>query len=199
MKKLILYPLIIISFLLLTIFIFLSTIGYETSKLNGLIQKEAKKIDDSLNFNLKKIKIKIDPKNFNLYLTVKNPNIVYKDIELSVKEIKTFVKLTSILSINLKINKVFIEVGKTPISQIKKIIIAAKPSNFKDYVLNNVENGNLSSNLDLELDDKFNLIDYKISGYANNIIDFLVANQYQDFCTVTNPTGITTDLGTIPV
>lgn len=177
MKKLILYPLIIISFLLLTIFIFLSTIGYETSKLNGLIQKEAKKIDDSLNFNLKKIKIKIDPKNFNLYLTVKNPNIVYKDIELSVKEIKTFVKLTSILSINLKINKVFIEVGKTPISQIKKIIIAAKPSNLKDYVLNNVENGNLSSNLDLELDDKFNLIDYKISGYANNIIAKIYKNK----------------------
>lgn len=38
-----------------------------------------------------------------------------------------------------------------------------------------------------------------ITGSANNMIDFLVANQDQDFGTVTNPTGITTDLGTIPV
>jgi len=38
-----------------------------------------------------------------------------------------------------------------------------------------------------------------ITGSANNMIDFLVANQDQDFGSVITPTGITTDLGTISV
>ena len=122
MKKIFFYLFIILLFLLFLIFIFLATTGYETSRFNNLINVEAKKIDNNLNIDLKKILIKIDPKNLNLYLKTNKPKIIYQKIDLPIKEIKTYIKLMPLIKTNLIIEKILIETEEIPVNQFKKLI-----------------------------------------------------------------------------
>lgn len=169
MKKIFVYLFIILLFLLFLIFIFLATTGYETSRFNNLINVEAKKIDNNLNIDLKKILIKIDPKNLNLYLKTNKPKIIYQKIDLPIKEIKTYIKLMSLIKTNLIIEKILIETEEIPVNQFKKLIKNSKPSNFKNFILNNLKHGSIKSNLDLKLSNNFKLIEYFIKGYGSGL------------------------------
>ena len=169
MKKYFIYPFIFLIFLIFLIFIYLSTAGYETNKLNNLVNIEAKKIDTNLNFDLKKILIKIDPKNFNLYLKTSNPQIVYQEIDVPVEEIKTYIKLIPLIKTHLVIEKVLIKTKVISINQFKNFVRNSKPSNFKNFILNKLENGNIKFDLDLKLSKDLKLIEYFVKGYGSDI------------------------------
>ena len=169
MKKYFFYPFIFLIFLIFFIFIYLSTAGYETNKLNNLVNIEAKKIDTNLNFDLKKILIKIDPKNFNLYLKTSNPQIVYQEIDVPVEEIKTYIKLIPLIKTHLVIEKVLIKTKVISINQFKNFVRNSKPSNFKNFILNNLQNGIIKFDLDLKLSKDLKLIEYFVKGYGSDI------------------------------
>jgi hypothetical protein len=169
MKKYFVYPFIFLIFLIFFIFIYLSTAGYETNKLNNLVNIEAKKIDTNLNFDLKKILIKIDPKNFNLYLKTSNPQIVYQEIDVPVEEIKTYIKLIPLIKTHLVIEKVLIKTKVISINQFKNFVRNSKPSNFKNFILNNLQNGIIKFDLDLKLSKDLKLIEYFVKGYGSDI------------------------------
>ena len=86
------------TFFLIIIFIivvggYLSTIGYETTKFNQLIRDEIKEKDPNIEVLIKKIKIKLDLKKFNLFLTTTEPKIIYQDVKIPVLDIKAYFKL----------------------------------------------------------------------------------------------------------
>ena len=147
MKKYFVYSFIFLISLIFFIFIYLSTAGYETNKLNNLVNIEAKKIDSNLNIDLKKILIKIDPKNFNLYFKTSNPQIIYQKIDVPVGEIKTYIKLIPLIKTHLVIEKVLIETKVISADQFKNFVRNSKPSNFKNFILNNLKHGSIKSNL----------------------------------------------------
>ena len=169
MKKYFVYPFIFLIFLIFFIFIYLSTAGYETNKLNNLVNIEAKKIDTNLNFDLKKILIKIDPKNFNLYLKTSNPQIVYQEIDVPVEEIKTYIKLIPLIKTHLVIEKVLIKTKVISINQFKNFVRNSKPSNFKNFILNNLQNKIIKFDLILKLSKDLKLIEYFVKGYGSDI------------------------------
>jgi len=174
MKKIILSFFSLILFFILAIFIFLSTRGYETDKFNDFISKEIEKKESNLNVNLKKIKVKINLKNISLFLSTKSPEITLQNIELPISELSVYLDFLSIFKQNLQIKRVVIFTDELDISDFKKVVTRIKPSNFKSFILNNIEKGKLKNNFDLTFGENFELTSYKIKGYLKKT-DILLA------------------------
>jgi hypothetical protein len=178
MKKYFVYSFIFLISLIFFIFIYLSTAGYETNKLNNLVNIEAKKIDSNLNIDLKKILIKIDPKNFNLYFKTSNPQIIYQKIDVPVGEIKTYIKLIPLIKTHLVIEKVLIETKVISADQFKNFVRNSKPSNFKNFILNNLQNGIIKFDLELKLSKDLKLVKYFVKGYGSDIKINILKDKY---------------------
>ena len=87
MKRIILSFLIFIFLILTVVVFFLATKGYETDRFNKLISNEIVKKEKNLNVDLTKIKVKIDLKNLNLFLSTKNPKISFHNDDLPISEL----------------------------------------------------------------------------------------------------------------
>ena len=72
MKKILLRGIFLISFLIIGIIIYLSTIGYQTSQFNNLIYERIKLLNNNLNLEIKKIKIKLNIRDFTFIYRLKN-------------------------------------------------------------------------------------------------------------------------------
>ena len=170
MKKFI-YSLILIL-LSLTVFavIYLSTIGVETSKFNNIIISKIKEKDPNIQLSLNKIKIKFDLKNIQIYLTTLEPKILYQDIKIPITEINIYSKISSILRTRNEINQIILSIKNFNIADIQKLAVRIKPSNFKTYLLNNLNNGKIEKVLiDVKLDSDFNIASYKVNGSVKKI------------------------------
>ena len=82
MKKFILTIFVLLLIILLGIIVLLSTKGYETSRFNSFISQQIKKTEPDLDFDLNKIKIKINLKELDLFLSTKDPIAKYKNYYL---------------------------------------------------------------------------------------------------------------------
>ena len=65
------------------------------------------------------------------------------------------------------IEKVSVLSNELDIERIKEIVKYSKPSNFKRFLLNEVKNGQLNFNLDLDLKEN-QIINYEINGFVKN-------------------------------
>ena len=161
---------LIFIFLFTLLIIYFSTIGLETSKFNNLIIKEIKEKDSKIELELKKIKIKLDIKTFQLFLSTKNPKFIYENIKIPITEIKIFSKINKVIFSNIEVTQIVFRVKKLKIEDVQKIAIRIKPSNFKTYLLNNINSGEIEDALfDLNLDSSFKLVDYKVRGTIKKI------------------------------
>ena len=159
-----------IIFLFILAVIYLSTFGFETSKFNNLIIKEIQKKEPNTELQLKKIYIKLDLKKIQLFLSTKNPIIVYQDTRIPITEVKIYSGISKILYSKFEINKVNFRIKKFKIKDIQKIAIRIKPSNFKTYLINNLSEGEVEKALiDLNFDKDFKLIDYTAKGSIKKV------------------------------
>ena len=152
---------------------FLATKGYETDRFNKFISNEIEKKEKNLNVDLTKIKVKIDLKNLNLFLSTKNPKITFYNANLPISEFSVYLDFLSVFKKNPRIKKTLVMTEEVDILDFKKAVIRIKPSNFKSFILNNVQKGKLKSDIDLSFGDNFEINDYKIKGYLKNT-DFLI-------------------------
>ena len=165
MKK-ILYSIFFIFVILSTSIIFyLSTTGLKTSKFNDLIINEVEKKDPRVKLELKKIKIKLDLRKVQLFLSTNSPKIEYQDLKIPITEIKIYSKLKKILNSKIHVERIVFTIEKLKIQDIQKVAIRIKPSNFKTYLLNNLDSGELKkTSFDLDLDENFRITDFKVNG-----------------------------------
>ncbi len=162
MKKIILLPIFFILSVIILVSGYLSIFGYETDKFNPVLEKRITSNITNSNINLNKIKIKIDVKNFSFFVTTTNPNIEYYGNEVNINKIDAYINLKSLLIGKPKIDKINISSNEIKANEIKNIIKYQKPSNFKRFFLNDVEDGKITFKIDL------NLIDNKIRNYEIN-------------------------------
>ena len=163
------FSLILISLIILFT-AYLSTVGLETSKFNNLIINEIKKREPNVQLSLNKIKIKFDLKKIQIYLSTVNPLIIYQNIKIPIKEINLYTKIISILKSKNEINQAIISVENFNVGDIQKLATRIKPSNFKTYLLNNVNSGEVEKILiNVKLGENFNINDYKISGSLKKV------------------------------
>ena len=165
MKKFLYSIFIIIIFLFAAVVLFLSTIGLETSKFNNLIIKEIAKKDSKTKIELEKIKIKLDLKKFQLFLSTNNPKIVHQDVKIPITEVKIYSKINKILNSKIEINQIIFSIKNFEIKDLQKVAVRIKPSNFKTYLLNNLEGGKIEkAAFDLSINKNFKILNYQANG-----------------------------------
>jgi len=170
MRKIIYSFFLIILALIGFIIIYLSTVGLETSKFNNIIINEIKKKDSSFQISLTKIKIKFDLKKIQVYLSTLEPSVIYQNIEIPITEINIYSKISSILKFKTEINQAVVSLQNFNTKDIQKLAVRIKPSNFKTYLLNNLNNGKIAKMIiDVKLDKDLNIIDYKLNGSIKKI------------------------------
>ncbi|MBA1339320.1 MAG: AsmA-like C-terminal region [Pelagibacterales bacterium] len=170
MKKFLYVAFFTFVFLFTASIIYLSTIGIETSKLNNLVIKEIKKKEPQIEVVLEKIKIKLDLKKFQLFLSTNNLKITYQNVEIPITELRIYTKLVKILKSKIEINQIVFAIEKLKIQDMQKLSIRIKPSNFKTYLLNNFEGGEIEkAAFDLNLDKDFKISDYQMSGTIKKV------------------------------
>ncbi len=167
MKKTILTVISITSLFITLTIIYLSIFGYETEKFNSLLENKVKSNFSNTNVDLKKIKIKINIQNLSFFATTYQPSIQYHNNKIDLNKIDAYINLKSLLIGKPKIKNVRVLSNETDIKELKKLIRYFKPSNLKKFVLNNVEKGKISFNLEL------NFIENEIQSYE---IDGIVKN-----------------------
>ena len=168
MKKVILSSISFLIFFIIATIIYLSTIGYETDKFNQLLEKNISSNVPNTKINIDKIKIKINIKNLSFFVTTIKPNIRFNNYKLNIDKIDAFIDLKSLLSGNPRIKKINISSNNIEVSEIKNIVKYSKPSSFKKFFLNEVEKGNASLNLDLDLVNN-KIVSYEINGAVRNL------------------------------
>ena len=161
--------LILISVFILSV-IYLSKVGVETSKFNNIVIKEIIKKDPNIKLSLNKIKVKFDLRKIQIYLSTSNPQIIYQGVRIPIKEIKLYTKIISILKSKNEINQAIVSLENFSVKDIQKLAVRIKPSNFKNYLLNNLTNGKIEKILvDLKLEDNFKINEYKINGSLKKV------------------------------
>ena len=156
--------------LIILMVIYLSTFGVETSKFNNIIIKEIKKKDSSIQISLNKIKVKFDLKKIQIYLSTVEPQIIYQNIKIPIKEINLYTKIISILKSKNQINQAVVSFENFKIKDIQHLAIKIKPSNFKTYLLNNLNNGQFEKvMIDIKLDENLKIKDYKANGLIKKV------------------------------
>ena len=95
MKKLIINLTLILFFLIISVIIILSTIGFETNKFNKLISDKTSQANN-IYLKLDTIKFKINLRKLNLFLETEKPEIIYKEVSLPTQNIKVFIDFLSL-------------------------------------------------------------------------------------------------------
>ena len=149
--------------------VYLSVNGHNTSKFNQILTEQIKNKNPELKVSFDKIKVKFNLKKFNLYLSTKNPSIVYREVQLPVKDIKIYINFLSLIKSRPEIERATVSSGKIEIENIKKLVLRTKPSNFKSFILNNVKNGNLEGNFDVFFSENLKVLNYKINGRIEDL------------------------------
>ena len=168
MRRIILSFLIFVFFILIVFTLFLATKGYETDRFNKFISNEIEKKEKNLNVDLTKIRVKIDLKNINLFLSTKNPKITYYNAYLPISEFSVYLDFLSLFKTNPRIKKTLILTDEVDILDFKKAAASIKPSNFKSFLLNNIKKGKFKSDIDLTFGENFEISNYQIKGYFKN-------------------------------
>ena len=170
MKKIIYTFFLVLLSSLFIFIIYLSTVGIETSKFNNIIINEINKKDSNIKLSLGKIKLKLDIKKIQIYLSTVEPQIIYQNVGIPIKEISLYTKIISILKSKIEINQAIVSLENFKIKDIQKIAARIKPSNFKTYLLNNLSDGEIEEILiDVKLNKNLKINDYKINGSAKKI------------------------------
>ncbi len=169
MKKFILtiFTLLIVFFAIIVVF--LSTNGYETNRFNNLIIKKVNNVEPNVKLTLEKIKIKLDIKKLNLFLSTNSIKVNYENIDIPIYEIKVYFDLLKTIRSELHINKIIIKNDEINVKDVQKLLVRIKPSNFKSFILNNISDGKIKSSLDLDFKEDFRLKNYKVNGYIKNV------------------------------
>ena len=164
MKKIVLTFFSLVFLIAFSLAIFLSTKGYETDRFNILISNKIENSVNNLEVSLEKIKIKLNFKKFNIFLSTENPRIRYQNIDLPISKVDIYFDFFSIIKKEIYIKRTNIGFDELSILNVKKLIVRNKPSNFKSFISNNISKGFIRGSIDLNFLENLELSSYKLKG-----------------------------------
>ena len=167
-----------ILFLLSITVFFLSTTGYETKRFNNLINNKLQNIDEKISLELNEIKLKLDIKKLNFFLSTENLKINYNKTPIALQQIKIYFDLISLLEKNPRIKNLYINTKPISVKDLKKLILNIKPSNLRSLVLNDLNEGMIKINFSSNFDKNFSIQNYQIDGYVRKISGSLFNDIY---------------------
>ena len=169
MKKIIINLFLLLILILIVLVVILSTIGIETNKFNNLIISKVNNTKKNINLSLNSIKFKLDPKELSLFIETKNPKINYNNVLIPAKNVKVYIDFLSLLKSDPKIKKTNLILEELDISQLNKLSIIIKPSNFKSLLNNKIKEGKLISEIQIFLNEQGLLENFIAKGNVKNL------------------------------
>ena len=164
MKNIFLRFFFLIIAILLLLVIYLSTLGLETDKFNKLIKNEINKSNKSLNIELKKIQLKLDPINFNFSAKTIGTKIFYKGKSLPLEYINAKISFLSLIKKKISSSKLEISTRSVLLKDLITLIrtTSNKPELF--FLEESIKKGQVIIDIDLNLDDNGKIKqDYQIN------------------------------------
>ena len=158
----------ILTILIITlaiIVIYLSIYGIKTEKFNNEIKKNVSKINKRIDLSLNEVNYLLDPLDFSINISSKNPKILLGDKSLNLSDITTNISLRSFIKNRFSIDDLKISTKEIQIKDLISLIRTIKGSP-QLFVLESItKEGLISANIDLtfELDGKIKN-DYQING-----------------------------------
>ena len=167
-KKIIKYFL----YFLILIFIgvlYLSYFGVETKRFNQLIKNEVSKVNKEISIELKGVKILLNLSNFSIALKTYEPNLVFDNKKIKLKNIKTNFSLGSFLKKEFAIKNVSISTKENNLKDVVRLARVYQNS-AQLFIFNKmVKNGTLVTDINFNFNDKGKINkDYSIKGSVNN-------------------------------
>ena len=183
MSKIILKSFLILILIIVTFLAYLSIIGIETSKFNKQISSQIKSIDKDLDLNLNQIKIKLNPIKLTITANTIGPNLIYKNNDIDIENIKTNISLKSLLGDKFILSNLQISTKSIEINNFLSFLKSFKNSPQLYILEKMVSNGYILADLDLNFDDKGKIKkDYKMDGFIRDTkINFLKNYEINNF------------------
>ena len=155
-------------YFLILIFIgilYLSYFGIETKRFNQLIKNEVSKVNKKINIELKDVKILLNLSNFSIALKTYEPNLVFDNKKIKLKNIKTNFSLGSFLKKEFAIKNVSISTKENNLKDV--VSLARVYQNTSQLLIFNkmIKNGTLVTDINFNFNDKGKINkDYSIKG-----------------------------------
>jgi len=172
----------ILTILIITlaiIVIYLSIYGIKTEKFNNEIKKNVSKINKRIDLSLNEVNYLLDPLDFSINISSKNPKILLGDKSLNLSDITTNISIRSFINNQFSIDDLKISTKEIQIKDLISLIRTIKGSP-QLFVLESItKEGLISANIDLtfELDGKIKN-DYQINGAVKEA-KFNIFNQVE--------------------
>ena len=176
MKKTISIVIILIFFILITFSIILSTIGIETNRFNNIIIKKIKQTNNNINLKLNTIKFKLDIREVSLFVETTEPQINYREAYVPAKNIKVYIDFLSIIKSEPKIKKVNLFLDQIDVTELKKISVSFKPSNFTSFINNKVKKGKFNTEIEIYLNSNNLFENFIARGSVSNLETEIISN-----------------------
>ena len=176
-KKIIKYFLYFLILIFIGI-LYLSYFGVETKRFNQLIKNEVSKVNKKINIELKDVKILLNLSNFSIALKTYEPNLVFDNKKIKLKNIKTNFSLGSFLKKEFAIKNVSISTKENNLKDV--VSLARVYQNSPQLLIFNkmIKNGTLVTDINFNFNDKGKINkDYSIKGSVNDAKFYLLNKQ----------------------
>ena len=163
-KKIIKYFLYFLILIFIGI-LYLSYFGVETKRFNQLIKNEVSKVNKKISIELKDVKILLNLSNFSIALKTYEPNLVFDNKKIKLKNIKTNFSLGSFLKKEFAIKNVSISTKENNLKDV--VSLARVYQNSPQLLIFNkmIKNGTLITDINFNFNDKGKINkDYSIKG-----------------------------------
>ena len=167
-KKIIKYFLYFLILIFIGI-LYLSYFGIETKRFNQLIKNEVSKVNKKISIELKDVKILLNLSNFSIALKTYEPNLVFDNKKIKLKNIKTNFSLGSFLKKEFAIKNVSISTKENNLKDV--VSLARVYQNSPQLLIFNkmIKNGTLVTDINFNFNDKGKINkDYSIKGSVND-------------------------------
>ncbi len=162
--------LLIIIFLVISFFVYLSVYGINTDKLNGIINEKISQRDSDFDIKLNKIKIFLDIGSFKLEAKTKNPIVFYKKNKIELQSISTVLPLLSIFTQEAKIENLKLITKKNKVKDLIEFGRGFQNTTQLFILKKIVKSGDISVEAKINFSEDGSILkDYIIDGDLENV------------------------------
>ena len=164
--------------LIISVSLYLSYFGIETSKFNSEIKKQIKNKYDFVDLNFSKIKLLLDLKDFSVKLQTKNIDLNIYNNKIKINKLSTKISIFSYFNNEFALENFHLNTEETEINSL--INITRKFYNNLEMTLIDkvVKNGKILINANIEFNDDGTLANnYKLDGKVTNTNLLLINNK----------------------
>ena len=169
MKKIIfnfLLSAILIFFLLIAYFSFF---GIETDKFNKQITNKIKSINNDVQFELKKVKLILEPLKIRVKVKTLGPKIKSNNETLNIESIETYISLKSLIDGKFALTNLEISTNSLKVKKLISFLRGVENDTRLLILENFIKEGFLIADIKINFDDNGNIKDnYIIKGFVKN-------------------------------